>query len=145
MFSLISSYRDNVALQGGLIDAYWVTGGPSGTATATYGLSQYSEYGVRSGYFNPPADFVNEWINPTNAPAYSDNYEVRISNVAGTGILVGPTANVWHQLGLVNREWSLSADMNQTYERTFTVELRRIGSTHILESAKVTLSATVEI
>ena len=80
------------------------------------------------------------WVTPNSA---ASNYEVRVT-VSGAALDAGSAAtDVWLALS-TTRQWGLQETVSgQSPVSTLTVDIRRIGTSTILDTATITLEATV--
>jgi hypothetical protein len=110
----------------------------TGTAEAWYfltaaGLVQQS---TQVGGINPST--LENWCIPANQ---AQNYEARVTVTAGA--LTGGTTNTWLALSST-RSWYLSTSgSGQSDNCILTVEIRRVGTTNILDSATIDLVTSV--
>lgn len=109
-----------------------------GTANAGYRLGNdgniYSETG--SGFFDGGTD----WINPTSAAGSA--YEVRALIVSGS--VSSGTIGSWQALSS-NWEWIVSRSTIGTSTAVLTIEIRLASDGSVLDSATITIEATVEL
>jgi hypothetical protein len=80
---------------------------------------------------------LGQWCTPTSA---AGNYEARVTVTFGT--LTSGSAGVWLALSST-RTWELEQSAQGFVQCIFTVEIRRIGTTTVLDSASIELSAEV--
>jgi hypothetical protein len=81
---------------------------------------------------------LGNWIDDTSQ---AGNYEVRATLVSGT-LSSGTTGSY---LALTsNRSWSVSRSSPGVKSCTFTIEIRKIGTADVLDSATVNLEAAVD-
>lgn len=164
-----SQWRDalsSIVLQGGSFQAIMVSGfGPTGAATATYGLNgQYefatvTEYGPgnivqtrqvipETGGPNPPAPNSpgRLWRRNGICPSTGD-YEVALIGRSGSdaNAVTGPGLFVWNPLISSNIIWSLSAGPGQARSATLNVAVRRVGTTNNLATSIVNFFVSSEI
>lgn len=78
---------------------------------------------------------LEQWCTPTSA---ASNYEVRATMNYGT--LASGTVGSWLALSS-SREWTVFASIGTNEQAGFTVEIRRTGTTTVLDSATITLEA----
>jgi len=92
---------------------------------------------TQAGGINPSN--IEQWVTPTSA---APNYEARVTVVSGT-LSGGSGAGTWLALSST-RQWYVeeftSGNINTC---VFTVEIRRTGTTTVLDSATITLTAEV--
>lgn len=81
---------------------------------------------------------IETWCTPTSE---ASNYEARVTVVSG----VTPTGTIGSWVALSStREWTVQEPTpGNTSTSTFTVEIRRTGTTTVLDSATIELIATV--
>lgn len=106
-------------------------GGGTTIAIAGYWLNSSGivEAREQSNYFN-----FGNWVTPTSQ---ASNYEVRAS--LNFGFATG-TFDTWLALSST-REWSASAAIGSSELAEIVLDIRRIGTSTILDSATITLSA----
>jgi len=109
------------------------TNTPSANA-AYYLYSTGVAYSVTS---SGPAVNLGNWVTPTSAAA---NYEVYATLVSGT--LSSGTTGSWLPLS-TTRSWSRSRGTSGFTYAQITVDIRLIGTTTVLGTASIGLSATV--
>lgn len=78
---------------------------------------------------------LEQWCTPTSA---ASNYEARVT--MNYGILTTGTVGSWLALSS-SREWTLFASAGSLEQAGFTVEIRRTGTTTVLDSAVIDLTA----
>jgi hypothetical protein len=82
---------------------------------------------------------LEQWCTPTSAAA---NYEARVTITSGL-LSGGSGAGTWLALSST-RNWFVETTVSGLFtECIFTVEIRRIGTTTVLDSATITLYAEV--
>lgn len=111
---LISSFTGGTAIA---IAGYWLN---------SSGIVEARE---QSNYFN-----FGNWVTPTSQ---ASNYEVRAS--LNFGFATG-TFDTWLALSST-REWYASAAIGSSELAEIVLDIRRIGTSTILDSATITLSA----
>lgn len=79
-----------------------------------------------------------QWINPKVA---INTYEARATLVSGA--LTTGTLNAWLSLG-TTRNWTVVRNSIGAATAVFTIEIRKIGTTNVLATATITLTAIVE-
>jgi hypothetical protein len=106
-----------------------------GTATAQYQLRGSGD--VFATTINNVVNFVSNWVKPSaSAPAYECFATLNSGAVTGT-------TGAWLAL-TANRIWSVTKTGIGSASAQITVQIRRVGTTTILATAVVTLSAIVE-
>jgi hypothetical protein len=104
-------------------------------AEAGYRLNSNGKvYEIKNGTFTE----LETWCTPTSE---ASNYEARVTVVSG----VTPTGTIGSWVALSStREWTVQEPTpGNTSTSTFTVEIRRTGTTTVLDSATIELIATV--
>ena len=102
-------------------------GGPLGQDGKVYEITTYSGYSE-----------LEQWCTPTSE---ASNYEVFATIVSGS-LTSGPTGS-WVALNFT-RQWSVSEDIpGNSQICTFTVQIRKIGTTTVLDTATITIEAGV--
>lgn len=82
---------------------------------------------------------IEQWCTPTSA---ASNYEARVTVTSGS-LTGGSSTGTWLALSST-RNWYVSESTSgNTKQCIFTVEIRRTGTTTVLDSATITLEATV--
>ena len=81
--------------------------------------------------------FIENWVTPTSQAA---NYEALVTIV--TGSLTGGTTGSWVALNS-NRSWYVNQIGNGQKACTFTVQIRRVGTSTVLDTATITVTADV--
>lgn len=108
-----------------------VSGGTS-AATAGYRLLSNGKVQVTVGSTWTDAE---QWCTPTSV---SGDYEALVTVTSGT--LSSGTAGSWLALSS-NREWTRVANVPQYQTCEFTVQIRKIGTSTVLDTATITLEA----
>lgn len=106
-------------------------------ATAAYRLgSDGIVYGGENGGYY----FIENWITPQSGMA---DYEALATVTSGT--LSSGTAGTWLNLG-TTQTWTRTKGgaSSGTSTVTFTVQIRKVGTTTVLDTATITLGATVD-
>ena len=94
-------------------------------------------YGTNLG---TPFDLLEQWVTPTS---FASDYEVYATLVSGS--LTGGTTGAWLSLG-TTRDWYVQETANfGTETATLSFDVRKIGTTTVLDTWTVTIEATVEI
>lgn len=108
----------------------------SSQASAVYGLS--SDGYVKQGIYTTSQYFTNveQWCNPASS---TGNYEALIELY--TGSLDFGTVGSWISLGSGTQYFRITANQNEYVDCTFTVKIRKIGTTTVLANCSVTLVA----
>lgn len=112
-----------------------ITGGAS-SANAEYRLGADGKVYTRTGggsYTN-----IETWCTPT---AQASNYEVYVT--VTTGSLSSGTSGSWLALSS-DRTWTRTANIGSNQLCIFTAQIRRIGSTTVIDSATITLEADAQ-
>ena len=83
---------------------------------------------------------IETWCTPTSE---ASNYEARVTLISGTT----PSGSVGTWVALSStRDWTIQETIpGDTDTSSFTVEIRRTGTTTVLDSATIDLSATVQL
>jgi len=81
--------------------------------------------------------FIENWVTPTSQAA---NYEALVTIVYGS--LSGGTVGSWVALSS-NRSWYISTTSIGQTTCEFTVQIRRVGTGTVLDTATITLEADV--
>jgi hypothetical protein len=108
------------------------TTGASRAATAGYRLTSGGQ--VQS-QINATFAFLEQWCVPA---AQAGNYEARVTVTSGS--LSTGTAGSWLAL-TSNQTWTRTASIGSANTCVFTVEIRQVGTTTVLDSATITLEA----
>lgn len=90
---------------------------------------------------NEMTHVLYDWIEP-NVTGIGSEYQAKVSTTSGS-FTSGNSTGVWHNLG-TSRYWRLTKNTDGTSSVSFTVSIRRAGTTSVLASCSVTLSATYE-
>lgn len=112
---------------------------PPDTAYAYYFLTAGGqvEQSTQAGGASPSN--IEQWCTPTSA---ASNYEARVTINSGS-LTGGSGAGTWLALSST-RNWYVSESVSgSTNICEFLVEIRRTGTTTVLDSATITLEATV--
>lgn len=127
-----------------------------GTSKAVVNISNYTldwiqSYAASSGYrlssdgkvywtYNTGTgglDLLESWVVPNAA---ASDYEAYVS--VTTGSVGGSATGSWLSLGS-NREWNvLTSSYPETVSAVISVQIRKIGTTTVLDTATITLSAS---
>lgn len=84
--------------------------------------------------------FLETWCTPTNQAA---NYEVRATVTSGA-LTGGSGTGTWLPISGGTRNWYVENFTSGTIEScTFTVEIRQTGTSTVIDSATITLTAEV--
>ena len=139
--TLSSAYR--VSLQGKTVNANGATptNVTAGFRLGADGKVYRARTQVGGGAYEEVSAGSNEWLDPHDGVA-ADAYECQATVTAGA--LTSGTAGSWLAL-TSDREWEVTRtnDVLGTDTCTFTLEIRRIGTTVVLNSASITLNAEV--
>lgn len=81
---------------------------------------------------------LEQWCTPTSA---AGNYEARVSNV--TGVTPSGPVGTWVSLSST-QTWSIFTGIGNAESTDFLVEIRRTGTTTVLDSATITLVADAQ-
>ena len=81
--------------------------------------------------------FIEDWVTPNGAAA---NYECYVTVTSGT--LTTGTTGSWLALSSTN-EWKVERATVGLKTCTFTVDIRKVGTGTVLDSATITINATV--
>lgn len=96
------------------------------------------EYSTQAGGINPVN--IEQWCTPTTQAA---NYEVRVTVTLGA-LSGGSGTGTWLAISGGTRNWYVEEFVSgATNLCMFTVEIRRTGTTTVLDSATITLEAQV--
>ena len=116
------------------VSAQFIAAGAVGTATALYRLG--SDGKVYQG-INGTVSELEQWCVPS---FFAGDYEARATVTIGS--LTTGTTGTWLSLG-TTRDWTLQETISgNTSNCTFTIELRRAGSTVVIDSATIDLEAS---
>lgn len=108
---------------------YTVSTGGASAATVSYRLST-------NGFaYDQDSTSLEQWCDPA---AQAPNYEVLATIVSGT--LTSGTTGSWLAL-TSDRTWSKTVSPPSIGTCVFTVEVRRIGTTTVLDSATISITA----
>lgn len=115
------------------------------TATAFTGSTAFARFGLRDSgeayrRINAASaiDYPGEWFAVAPVTGIGSDFEARATLTSGT--LDGGPTGAWGSLS-AGAEWYVSRNISGTKACTFTLEIRRAGSTHVLASAPITVSA----
>lgn len=72
------------------------------------------------------------------------DYEVRMTLNSNTGLSPSGNFNTWIQLGVSTLTWAKTSNTLGIVRSTMTIEIRKIGTTEILDTASITLEITIE-
>lgn len=86
---------------------------------------------------NASFGFLEDWVTPNGA---ASNYECYVTVTSGT--LSSGTSGSWLSLG-TTRDWTVLQTSVGVKTCTFTVDIRKIGTTTVLDSATITIEAEV--
>lgn len=114
-----------------------VTNSTSTPATATAGYRLNSNGKV---YGESPAGnfgFLEDWVTPNGA---ASSYEALVTVTSGS--LSSGTSGSWLALSST-RDWTVTRTTLGTNSCTFTVDIRKVGTTTVLDSATITIEAEV--
>jgi hypothetical protein len=90
--------------------------------------------------FSAPFDFLEQWVTPTS---FASDYEVYATLVSGS--LTGGTTGAWLSLG-TTRDWYVQETANfGTEAATLSFDVRKIGTTTVLDTWTINIEATVDI
>ena len=105
-------------------------------ATCWYRInSNGNVYGTNGGV---PFDLLEQWVTPTS---FASDYEVYATLVSGS--LTGGTTGAWLSLG-TTREWYVEETGSGTSLATLSFDVRKIGTTTVLDTWTINLEATVD-
>lgn len=107
----------------------------SGTAIARYTLQSSGDIQRTNNTTNTD---IGDWVTPKSA---ASNYECRATLVSGT--LTSGTTGTWLAL-TSNRSWSCEQSLTGTEAATVSIELRKVGTATVLDTATIQLEATWE-
>jgi hypothetical protein len=107
----------------------------SGTAVSTYTLSSTGDINQTK---NTTTTDIGDWITPKSA---ASNYECFAT--LSSGSLSSGTTGSWLAL-TSSRSWTRNQSTNGTSTAVIVVQIRKIGTTTVLDSATITLEATRE-
>lgn len=110
--------------------------GSSVTATASFALNNN---GTRSQTVNTTTTTIGDWVTPTNQAA---NYEVFAT--LSSGALTSGTTGSWLAL-TSTRSWTVSRSPAGISEAVVVLQVRKIGTTTVLASGTITLTAEREL
>lgn len=83
---------------------------------------------------------LEQWCTPTNQ---APNYEVRITVTSGSLTGGSGSGSSWIALSSTRNWYVANTTPTSLAEAIFTVEIRRVGTTTVLDSATITLQAEV--
>jgi len=103
-------------------------------STQSYRLDANGKvYDVKNG----SASFIEDWVTPTGA---ASSYEAFVTVTSGT--LSSGTSGSWVALSST-RDWSVTRTSVGVNACTFTVDIRKVGTSTVLDSATIDLTAEV--
>ena len=110
------------------------------TAGSRNALTGYrlTSAGLAQSQVNATFTTVETWCTPTGEAV---NYEVLVTVTAGT--LTSGTSGSWIALS-TTRTWTRDAAIGTNELCTFTVQIRRVGSGTVLDTATITLNADAQ-
>ena len=111
-----------------------ITDGTGGSRNATAGYRLTSGGQVQS-QINLTFTTLEQWCTPTTE---ASNYEVLVTVTSGS--LSTGTAGSWLALSST-QTWTRTATIGNSNTCVFTVQIRRVGTTTVLDSATITLEA----
>ena len=104
------------------------------TAIAGYQINSNGRvYAIQSGFFTTE---IEQWATPTSV---ANQYEVIADLVSGT--LTFGSLNVWQSLG-TTREWYIEQPLNGITMSSLSFQVRKIGTTTVLDTWTVDLETT---
>lgn len=108
-----------------------------GSATNGYRLNSNGKVYTESpsGTFN----YIEDWVTPNGA---ASNYEALVTVTSGT--LSSGTSGSWVALSST-RDWTVTRSTLGLKSCTFTVDIRKVGTTTVLDSATITIEAEVTL
>lgn len=110
------------------------TGISPATATNGYRLNSNGKvYDNGNGTYS----FIEDWVTPTGA---ASSYEALVTVTSGS--LSSGTSGSWLALSST-RDWTVTRTSVGTNTCTFTVDIRKVGTTTVLDSATITIEAEV--
>jgi len=125
-----------------------LTGGTATSTGSSFGDPLFTSYsvsydGTEVGTNILGTAFSNNWITPAGSPC-AKNFQVRITTFAvisgNPAYFSGPAVDTWVDLnGTSVHTWEANSFWPDTYEFSFTAQIRRAGAASILASAAVTL------
>ncbi len=86
---------------------------------------------------NASPSFIEDWVTPTGA---ASSYEAFVTVTSGT--LSSGTSGSWVALSST-RDWSVTQTSIGIKTCTFTVDIRKVGTSTVLDSATITIEAEV--
>lgn len=108
-------------------------------ATATNGYRLNSNGKVYTETPTGTYNYIEDWVTPNGA---ASSYECYVTVTSGT--LSSGTSGSWLALSST-RDWTVTRTTLGTKTCTFTVDIRKVGTTTVLDSATITLEAEVTI
>ncbi len=103
-------------------------------STQTYRLNSNGKvFDVKNG----SASFIEDWVTPNSA---ASGYEAFVTVTSGT--LSSGTSGAWVALSST-RDWSVTRTGIGINACTFTVDIRKVGTSTVLDSATIDLTAEV--
>lgn len=105
-----------------------------------YPNSAYVQYSILdNGYVTSTGNSSQQWAFPTSA---ASNFEVYATLASGS--VTSGTFNTWLSLG-TSRDWTCLQTSVGTESAQISLQVRKIGTTTVLDTWTVDLDATVEI
>jgi hypothetical protein len=114
-----------------------ITGSGTSSAGAWYFLLANGQVNGSTDFNGINPFFIENWVTPTGQAA---NYEAFVTLVSGS--LNGGTTGSWVALSS-NRSWYISTTNPGVTTAELTVQIRRVGTGTILDTATITLTAEV--
>jgi len=121
------------------ISDHSITGYGLSSAGAWYRLLSNGQAQAATDYNGVATYFLENWVTPTSAAA---NYEVLVTVVSGSLAFTSATTGSWISLN-TNRAWFVQRTGNGYTSAQITVQIRRVGTSTVLDTATIYLEAEV--
>lgn len=114
-----------------------ITGSATSSAGAWYYLTSGGQVQGSIIFGGTSPFFIENWVTPTSA---ASNYEALVTVISGS--LTGGTTGSYVALSST-RSWYVQQVGNGTNTCIFTVQIRRVGTVTVLDTATITVTADV--
>ena len=114
-----------------------ITGSATSSAGAWYYLTSGGQVQGSTIFNGISPFFIENWVTPTSA---ASNYEALVTVISGS--LTGGTTGSYVALSST-RSWYIQSTSTGTTTCVFTVQIRRVGTVTVLDTATITLNAEV--
>jgi hypothetical protein len=121
------------------ISDHSITGFGLSSAGAWYRLLSNGQAQAATDFNGAATYFLENWVTPTSAAA---NYEVFVTVVSGSLAFTSSTTGSWIGLN-INRSWFIQRTGNGYTSAQITVQIRRVGTSTVLDTATIYLEAEV--